>query len=503
MPLHQLNNTEFGDYQTPLELAARCCATLRRLGVRPSSILEPTCGQGTFLAASLGQFSSTKTSLGFEINPSYVSKAREVLRTHGSSATTTVQHADFFTTNWQEILGRLSEPILVIGNPPWVTNAALGSIGSRNLPHKTNFRRHRGIDALTGKSNFDISEWMLIQLLERLNGRRAVLAMLCKTTVARKVLTHGWKHAWNLNKSRLYAINAAKWFDAAVDACFLVCHLDAVTCNYNCEVYSDLEASSADSEFGFHDGELVANTKHYEQTKHLRGEGPRWRSGIKHDCVRVMEFWREGTALRNGLSQVVELEHRYLYPLFKSSDVARCCTGMPERCMLVTQRKTGDDTAVIKQAAPKTWQYLLENGTLLDQRRSSIYQKRPRFSIFGVGDYSFARWKVAISGLHKQLTFTVVGCCAQKAIVLDDTCYFLPCRSKRQAASIARLLNSELAYEFFSSFVFWDAKRPITASLLQQLDLAALSEKRGVATSRPKSIPRRAASRQRFVNVKP
>ena len=34
---------------------------------------------------------------------------------------------------------------------------------------------------------------------------------------------------------------------------------------------------------------------------------------------------------------------------------------------------------------------------ILDNRKSSIYNKRPRFSIFGIGDYSFSKWKVAIS----------------------------------------------------------------------------------------------------------
>ena len=37
-----------------------------------------------------------------------------------------------------------------------------------NLPEKKNFMGLRGMDARTGKSNFDIAEWMLIQLIEAL-----------------------------------------------------------------------------------------------------------------------------------------------------------------------------------------------------------------------------------------------------------------------------------------------------------------------------------------------
>ena len=47
-----------------------------------------------------------------------------------------------------------------------------------NLPAKENFQNFRGIEALTGKSNFDISEWMLIQLVKALRGRSATIAML-------------------------------------------------------------------------------------------------------------------------------------------------------------------------------------------------------------------------------------------------------------------------------------------------------------------------------------
>ena len=41
------------------------------------------------------------------------------------------------------------------------------------------------------------------------------------------------------------------------------------------------------------------------------------------------------------------------------------------------------------------------------------------------------------------------------------------------------LLNSDAARNFFRSFVFWDAKRPITAQILGCLDLRILAEEAG------------------------
>jgi hypothetical protein len=111
---------------------------------------------------------------------------------------------------------------------------------------------------------------------------------------------------------------------------------------------------------------------------------------------------------------------------------------------------------------------------LLDARKSSIYDKQPSFAVFGVGSYSFAPWKVAVSGLYKRATFTVVGPHQGRPVVLDDTCYFLPFDDERSARRAALALRSELASDFLAARIFWDAKRPITKGILQALDLRAL-----------------------------
>ena len=147
--------------------------------------------------------------------------------------------------------------------------------------------------------------------------------------------------------------------------------------------------------------------------------------------------------------------------------------------MLVTQRTVGAETSVISVVAPKTWEYLKRHGGFLDRRASSIYRNRARFSVFGVGDYTFASWKVCISGFYKKLQFAIVGPYQGKPVVLDDTSYFVSCQSEQEAHFIAKLLNSAPAREFYSAFVFWDAKRPITIDLLRRLDLSAVARELG------------------------
>ena len=199
-----------------------------------------------------------------------------------------------------------------------------------------------------------------------------------------------------------------------------------------------------------------------------------------------MELRPDGTsAFKNGFGEVVDLESTFLYPMLKSSEVAKP-DRVPSRYMLVTQRSIGEDTSQIGREAPRTWSYLEMHASQLDKRSSSIYRNRPRFSVFGVGPYAFSPWKVAISGFYKSLQFRAIGPYHGKSVVFDDTCYFLPCQSENEARVLLKLVNSGVARDFFSSLVFWDAKRPITSELLGSLNLNALSVELGVSlTDRP------------------
>jgi hypothetical protein len=200
-----------------------------------------------------------------------------------------------------------------------------------------------------------------------------------------------------------------------------------------------------------------------------------WRSGVKHDCSGVMELRAVEGRWCNKLGEVVDLEPTCLYPMLKSSDIAAGRTECPANWMLITQSAVNAATETVRERAPKTWAYLVEHSQLLDGRRSSIYRKRPRFSVFGVGDYTFAPYKVAISGLYKRLQFEVVGGYQGKPVVFDDTVYFLACQSKEEAEILASLLNSDPAREFYSALIFWDSKRPITVDVLRRLDLRKLA----------------------------
>jgi hypothetical protein len=498
---HAASRIERGDWQTPRALAeavldrvAACEATSARA---PRTVVEPTCGEGAFLVAAARRFPRAAL-LGYEMNVSYTRLARAAL-----GARARIETRDFFDVAWDRELAALDGPLLVLGNPPWVTSAQLGVLGSRNAPDKTNARGLRGLDALTGKSNFDVSEWMMVRLLEALAGRDATIALLCKSAVARRVVETIAVRDLPVTPVGLWRVDAAQHFDASVSAVLFVAetrgtkrtskrrHSDApakphakpraaphAAAHAVWPVFAELDAPDgrAQSAIGVVDGVLVADADRFARTRHLAGTcAPEWRSGVKHDCARIMELERAtaSSPWRNGLGEVVDIELELVHPLLKSSDVANE-RDTPTRAMIVTQRSLGEDTTALRERAPRAWRYLSLHRALFDARKSSIYERQPPFAIFGVGSYSFAPWKVAISGLYKRSTFTVVGPHEGRPVVLDDTCYFLAFDDEPQARRAASALRSTAATDFLGARIFWDAKRPITKGILQTLDLQAL-----------------------------
>jgi len=463
-----------GDWQTPPALARRVTALLRARGVEAAAVVEPTCGCGAFVEAALAAFPGARV-LGFEVSDEHLAGARDHLR--GTRAE--LQRADFFAVDWEATLGALPDPVLVLGNPPWVTSATLGSHASRNLPDKSNFKGHRGLDARTGKANFDISEWMMLQLLEALRGRPFTLAMLCKSSVARRLLAASADRNWPV-EGATWRIDAKEHFDAAVDAALLTVSGRAeAPAVHRWPMYDGLDAARPTRAMGVAGGEVVSDLDAFAETQGLAGRSAlAWRSGVKHDCAAVMELRREGGALVNGLGERVEVEPELVFPMRKGSDVAngRAATG---RYVIVTQRAIGDDTERLRATAPRAWAYLDAHRALLAGRKSSIYRGRPPFAIFGVGDYSFAPHKVAICGLYKRLRFVAIGPEGGRPVMLDDTSYFLPCETAAHAESLAAALNGARARRFFEARVFWDAKRPVSKALLQALSLEALLRAEG------------------------
>jgi len=467
---------EFGDFQTPLKLAEEVVGLAKEVYPDPSFIVEPTCGLGTFIKASMNKWGNSCHYYGFDINEKYIKELRSNSLENGKLF---LAVNDFFNFDWSILFKKLGGKILIVGNPPWVTSSALGLLNSNNIPEKSNFQRLGGFAAKTGKANFDIAEWMLIKLIESLHTSDACLAMLCKTATARKVLKHFWTIHGQVNDSSIHIIDAKQHFDVSVDACLFVTFINPLKKSKDAYIYENLSFIKKISHIGIYANELIANIDDFNKSRKIDGiDYYKWRSGLKHDAAKVMELEKLGERYINGFGKSVELENEFIFPLLKSSDLGNKRL-VPRKYVIVTQKKMGDETKIMQDRASKTWAYLESYSSILDNRKSIIYKNRPRFSVFGIGEYSFTSWKVAISGFYKNIHFSSIGQHGSKPIMVDDTCYFIPCSSENEATFITEQLNSETCLKFIKSLVFFDAKRPVNIDILSRIDLKKLSEING------------------------
>ena len=468
---------EWGDFQTPPTLAKQVCQYLVETGVSPTVVVEPTYGAGSFILAALEAFPTIKLVYGVELQERYewhlkIALLIKALLGRHASAESELHQDNIFSHEFPERVSK-AQSLLVIGNPPWVTNAELGALGSDNLPKKQNIKAFNGMDALTGKSNFDISEYILLRLLDLFSACHGTLAMLCKTSTAKNIVEMLPKRQFSVSHLRTLEINAAREFGVAVEACLLVMNLGASRSEQTCQVATLENPRSISRVFGWAGNRFVSNVKDYQSNSELDGESILvWRQGLKHDCARVMELDAGGETLTNGSGETVAVEGEYVYWLLKSSDLRNFEAGPLRKRVIVTQRRLGEDTADLKEKAPKLWEYLTQNSRYFERRKSSVYRDKPRFSIFGIGEYSFKPYKVAVSGLYKEPNFSLVCPIENRPVMLDDTCYYVGFDAYPEALFTATLFNSPPLKGFLRSITFMDAKRPYTKAVLMRVNIS-------------------------------
>jgi hypothetical protein len=473
---------DLGDFQTPPALVAAVLDRLGPIGARWPRVLEPTCGRGHFLAGLLASPTPPEEIQGIELQTGHLEEARSLTREPGTVRVALTQASLFAIDLRRDLAWSRGGPLLVVGNPPWVTNAELGLLDSGNLPRKWNVKRLRGIEARTGSSNFDIAEAVWLKLLHELADQEPTIALLCKMSVARNVLAFAERAGLPIAEAAIHRVDAPKWFRAAVDACLLRVKVGAPgeEGSARIPVFADLGANEPESALGFVRGRLVADLDAYEASAFADGKCPRtWRQGLKHDAATVMELTRtsESDPWQNKLGESVEVEPDWIFPMLKGADLNGEAPDATRRGVIVTQRRIGQETAALEQAAPRLWSYLTRHAPVFARRKSSIYRGQPPFALFGVGPYSFAPFKVVVSGLHKVPRFHAVGPVEDRPVMLNDTCYFLACDSAEQAAHLAALCNDPKTLELLRALTFRDAKRPITKGVLQRINLDAIAER--------------------------
>lgn len=477
------DRVEYGDFQTNSDLANKVTQYLVSKNISPEIIIEPTCGKGNFIIASLQNFKNIKSIFGIEIYKPYVWETKFKIIAYFLAnpflhkPEISICHFNVFDFNFAKLASQYNNNnILIIGNPPWVTNAKLGSLNSENLPKKTNFKNHSGLDAITGKGNFDIAEFITLKMIDTFQNMKGNLLLLVKNSVIKNILQDQYKNRYSISSIEKQCIDSKKEFQVSVEAALFHCQLNSKP-SFECSEFNFYDNTNPYLKFGWVKDKFVSNIETYHHTQNIDGICPFvWRQGLKHDCSKIMELDKVNGHYINGLNEEIKLEDGLIYGFLKSSDLKNTVINGTRKFTIVTQKKVGQETQYIKKDYPKTYQYLIDHKSNFDSRKSSIYNNKPLFSIFGIGDYSFKPFKVAISGLYKTFHFTLIMPQDNKPVMLDDTCYLLGFDKIEFAVYTLILLNSDITMQFLQSVSFADAKRTFTKDVLMRINLLELSK---------------------------
>jgi len=481
----EYNAKDIGDFQTPIHLTDKICSLLVDMGVRPNIILEPTCGQGNFVISALKIFPSVeyiycvdiqrKYEQLFKLNILKLSLERNInakIEFHWDNIFT---HR--FSDEFLKYLENSDSELLILGNPPWATNSKLSVLNSTNLPPKSNIKKYRGIEALTGKSNFDIAEFIILEMLKRFSSKKGKLAMLCKTSVIKNIVRDIFNFSLMISNLEALLINTKKEFGINAEGALFLADL-GIGQQAVCTVSSLYNPEKKIKKFGWINDKFVSDINLYQKYNYLDGRSFfEWRQGVKHDASKIMILYRDANGtLRNSFGEVVDVEKERVYPFIKGSELRKPVVVNTSKSIIITQTSLNENTDYIATKYPKLWHYLISHSTYLDKRKSAIYKRRPRFSIFGIGTYSFKPYKVAISGLYKLPNFSLILPIDGKPVMLDDTCYYLSFDNSTEAIFIWALFNSQIVRNFLTSIAFLDTKRPYTKEILMRIDIAKVAE---------------------------
>lgn len=233
--------------------------------------------------------------------------------------------------------------------------------------------------------------------------------------------------------------------------------------------------------------------------------------------IRILNVLPKGNLLIENLYDVgkikleqtqASIEPDLVYPLLRGRDVSRWVAKPSAHIILAnrTDKLIGISESEVKQKQPKTFDYLKkfegdknkpQRGTLRGRALYKLYFKPtdPFYSMYNVGGYTLAAWKV----LWAEVGHTVrAGVCGtetierEKPALPDHTVVAVACYSKEEAHFVCALLNSSPSQLAIRSYIVLHPSphvlehiaipQFVAANALHQ-KLAALSEACHAATA--------------------
>ncbi|WP_136716226.1 N-6 DNA methylase [Halorientalis salina] len=511
-----------GEYYTPRGVADLAVDGLD-IGTPETTVLDPGCGSGAFLAACIDRKREAMTEesprsrvdrvtssiVGIDLNPVAVKSAKlaycaSLFDELTAETVSTVSVPVFLT----DALGLMREDDLrfdgetttgqfdaLVGNPPWVPWERLPAAIKDRLREQyvddLGLQPHGGAAARLGHSNDDLSipfVWVCIHRYLREGGRASfVLKRDVMRGAAGAVLRGLQVGDRSLSVEHVHDFAALEPFaEVGANAAVYTFEADAeASVPIDTTVWQ--ERDGTDPVYGT-DDELRETTRTRRTelrpidpedatTAWVRADAERGalgdcahdiRHGLKDDANAV--FGLERTDLD-------DLEPDLVYPYIKSRHVRKYgLSGHDLR--LVPARAAGEDNeAWLSRELPRTYDYLSAHREELLDRSSSWLETGPFYSVFGLGEYTWADYKVAWCRLGFKPDFTVVSTredpdLGERQVVPGDHYMFIATDHRETAHFLCALLNSA-TYQRTLRDIASNGKASLSKSVVSELNLPA------------------------------
>jgi len=146
----------------------------------------------------------------------------------------------------------------------------------------------------------------------------------------------------------------------------------------------------------------------------------------------------------------VELEKSLLHPLVRGRDLKRW-RAKPSAHILFVQdvkKRCGIEEGIMESKCPLAYAWLVRNKrTLLTRSSQSIkhlMEKHAFYSMFAVGEYTLAPWRVSWRRVANELDVAVIDASRKPTALSDATLVEIPLDNKSEAIFVAGVMNSTL-----------------------------------------------------------
>ena len=515
-----------GEYYTPSGVAELAVDELDVDDHASETVLDPGCGSGVFLAACIDAKIDalrddhapddlieiiTDTVYGIDLNPVAVKSAKlryllALAPLIDDSDVAQLELPVFLTDSLgvtrddQIRFGGKHLDLCVdhlVGNPPWITWGTLSEsvreAWRERYIDELNLLPHRGMETRLGHANDDISVpfvWVCIHRYLAADGQASfVLKRNITKGPAGRLFRTQHVNARPVAVRHIHDFNRLRPFGDGVDVQAAVYTLQADTKPaFPIAVDSWRAASTHPS---FTTAEMMRKTLACEQTgvvpvdddpasSWVREDAERRalgacehdiRHGVKDDATDVYSLDR---------SQVEDLEHDHVYPYIDSKHVVKYGLFGHDLRLVPIRQANEDNEAELRETCPKTYEYLASNRQALDNRSSAWLERGSFYNVFGLGEYTWAAYKVVWCRLGFKPEFAVVSTVddedvGEKMVVPGDHFMFIATDDKDEAHFLCGLLNSSI-YRKSMKDVTAGGKSGLSKAVVSKLELPGYTE---------------------------